>query len=261
VEQLARLTRVAPRFLEALESDDLSTLPPAPFTKGFIRAYCQMLGEPPDEALALYERSYGKQSSRAGTGVAAPRAFHDGRGRGAVLVSFVLLLIFGVALFAVTIALQSGRGDGVQQRASAPSDRGVPEQPVLRPAPSGEVPVPGAVLMSRAGEAPASVPVPSPPSPPPPAPVATVTAGAVPPYRLLARTTDTTWIRVRMEDGRSTEETVPAGEVREWVSNRRFVVTIGNAAGVTLALNGHVLPPLGRRGEVIARLVLPPEAR
>jgi len=80
----------------------------------------------------------------------------------------------------------------------------------------------------------------------------------VSPYRLVARTMEPTWLRVRTEDGRASEETIPAGEVREWISNRPFVVTIGNAAGVALELNGQKLPPLGGRGAVINRLILPP---
>jgi hypothetical protein len=82
--------------------------------------------------------------------------------------------------------------------------------------------------------------------------------GVASPYRLVARTQEATWLRVRTEDGRATEETIPAGEVREWVSNRPFVVTIGNAAGVALELNGQKLPPLGGRGVAIFRLILPP---
>jgi len=80
-----------------------------------------------------------------------------------------------------------------------------------------------------------------------------------PPYRLMARTTEATWLRVRTGDGRSSEETVPPGEVREWVSDRPFVLTIGNAGGVTFELNGRALPHFGKSGEVIARLVLPPD--
>ncbi len=62
---------------------------------------------------------------------------------------------------------------------------------------------------------------------------------------------------MRTEDGHTTEETVPAGQVREWVSDRRFSVRVGNAAGVTLELNGQKLPALGSSGEV-TNLVLPP---
>ena len=83
-------------------------------------------------------------------------------------------------------------------------------------------------------------------------------AGVNSPYRLVARTTEATWIRVRTDDGRTSEESIPAGEVREWVSNRPFILTVGNAAGVSLELNGRPVPPLGARGAVIPRLVLPP---
>jgi hypothetical protein len=47
--------------------------------------------------------------------------------------------------------------------------------------------------------------------------------------------------------------------MREWVSNRPFVITIGNAGGVSFELNGRSLPSFGASGTVISGLVLPPE--
>jgi cytoskeleton protein RodZ len=93
-----------------------------------------------------------------------------------------------------------------------------------------------------------------------PRPVTPATVEAPPgaPYRLVARTQEKTWVSVRTRDGRITEETIPAGEVREWTSNDPFVLTIGNAGGITLELNGRRLPSLGARGAVISRLVVPP---
>ncbi|PYO52219.1 MAG: DUF4115 domain-containing protein, partial [Candidatus Rokuibacteriota bacterium] len=38
-----------------------------------------------------------------------------------------------------------------------------------------------------------------------------------------------------------------------------FVLTLGNAGGVSLELNGRTLPPLGPSGAVISRIVLPPQ--
>jgi hypothetical protein len=43
------------------------------------------------------------------------------------------------------------------------------------------------------------------------------------------------------------------------VSNRPFVVTIGNAGGVSFELNGRPLPSFGASGTVISGVVLPPE--
>jgi cytoskeleton protein RodZ len=105
---------------------------------------------------------------------------------------------------------------------------------------------------------PATPPVPA-AAPPPSLDLAPGSVSA--PYRLVARTSEPTWIRVRTEDGRTSEETVPAGEVREWVSDRPFILTVGNAGGVSLELNGRTLPPLGPRGVVVPRLVVPPDAR
>ena len=77
------------------------------------------------------------------------------------------------------------------------------------------------------------------------------------PQRLMIRAMDATWIRVQPDEGRATAELLPAGASREWSAERRFLVTIGNAGGVEVALNGKVLPPLGPKGTVIQRLELP----
>src|SRR5206468_1272528 len=70
VEEIARVTRVSSTYLHALETDDFASLPVAVFTPGFVRAYCQALGEVPDEALALYERR-GDTSAPAAASVTA----------------------------------------------------------------------------------------------------------------------------------------------------------------------------------------------
>jgi len=48
-------------------------------------------------------------------------------------------------------------------------------------------------------------------------------------------------------------------ELRE-ARPRSLDVTIGNAGGIELTLNGRPMPPLGERGVVIRRLELPSQA-
>ena len=194
----------------------------------------------------------------------------DSKSRGAVLISFVLLVVMGAALYAVTIALQSGRDDTNATATPVAVTAPEPAQaPTPEPAPTGpaEAPQqPAAAQRPVAAQQPAAA---QPPKPQPqPAPLASgaqpptsASAAVASPYRLVARTTETTWIRVRTEDGRTTEETIPPNEVREWVSNGPFVLTIGNAGGVSLELNGRPVPRLGASGAVISRLVLPPEVQ
>jgi len=262
------------------------------FTRGFIRAYCQLFGVAPDEALALYDQREGappapppssarvaaaKRSGRpkpAATAAAGAVAdSEEPRRPGAVLISFVLLVVLGLALFAVTLMIQPSRD--TERRTAT---RSVPESRAPEPPVAVTSPAPATVPAAPVTPAPATTRPPAPVAPravesarpaaavgattPAPAPDATAAmATFTSPYRLVARAVEPTWIRVRTEDGRSMEETLPAGEVREWVSNRPFVLTVGNAGGITLELNGRALPSLGASGAVITRLVVPPETR
>ncbi len=301
IEELGRVTRVASRYLEALEADAHESLPAPVFTRGFIRAYCQAMGQSPDDALALYDGREVSLPPRVTLGTPPPPRETEKaiRARSAVLVSLALVLVLGGALFAVALVIQP-RDRGERMAASSPpASRS--ESPAATPVPSVATPVapptpPVATAPPSAPAAPASpspapvvAAVKPPTAPAPPAsPVASVqvlppaspqasaptpTVQAVPPpnldalagvsspYRLVARTNEATWIRVRTDDGRNSEESIPAGEVREWVSNRPFILTVGNASGVSFELNGRTVPPLGARGAVIPRLVLPPETR
>src|SRR5207249_498450 len=75
LDEISRSTRVPQRYLESLEVDDFATLPEAPFTRGFIRAYCQALHEPPDEARP------GHCAARAHASGVGPDTADTGRGR------------------------------------------------------------------------------------------------------------------------------------------------------------------------------------
>jgi cytoskeleton protein RodZ len=306
LDELSRTTRVASRYLQALENDAFGELPAPVFIRGFIRAYCQAVGESPEEALAYYDGRDGRAFQPPTRPLPPARTSGgDARARGTIVVSFVLLLVLGMALF--TVALVIRPGDRPERSTIEVRPDVAPTSPRSGPAPSppAGTPGPGPAATSTAppaGASPSPPVVPAPPaapaapaparsvppaaqsSPPGASPVAATSASAavrapaaaptVPgpsleglaasvsaPYRLIARTSDVTWIRVRTEDGRSSEETVPAGEIREWVSDRPFVVTVGNAGGVSLELNGRALPPLGPRGAVLPRLVVPPESR
>src|SRR5436190_19481779 len=130
LEEISRITRVASSYLEALESDRQSALPAPVFTRGFIRAYCQALGESPDEALARYDGREGGVPApprpAAPPSTPATTTESEARSRSAVLVSFVLLVILGMALFAGAAdpAGAGGAGGAAHARPGAVGDRG-----------------------------------------------------------------------------------------------------------------------------------------
>jgi hypothetical protein len=69
-----------------------------------------------------------------------------------------------------------------------------------------------------------------------------------------------TWMLVTI-DGRETRDVLlRPGETWEWRAQEGFVVTVGNAGGVELTLNGRPVSRLGEAGQVIRDLRLPAES-
>ncbi|HET6451695.1 MAG TPA: RodZ domain-containing protein [Spirochaetia bacterium] len=54
IEQVARETHVAKRFLKALEDEDFATFPGETYAMGFLRNYAEYLGLNPEELVAIY---------------------------------------------------------------------------------------------------------------------------------------------------------------------------------------------------------------
>jgi len=234
LDDIARSTRVGRRHLEALETDTWAELPAPVFVKGFIRAYCDFLDASPAEPLRLYQEASGEPVKALRVQHATTRAVPSRRA-GPLVVSVILFVALGASLFALRAGLKgSTRQAPPQTTASAPAK--VDPAPAPTPAPAATAPVaPGQ-------------PVPVPVAEPKP-----------PGQRLVMRAVEPTWIRVQVDEGQVAEELLQAGAVREWTAARRFVLTVGNAGGLELDLNGKRMPSLGAKGAVIQRLVLPQE--
>ena len=56
LDQVARETNIAKRYLEALEQDDYSVFPAEPYVLGFLRNYCEYLDLDPEEIINLYKQ-------------------------------------------------------------------------------------------------------------------------------------------------------------------------------------------------------------
>src|SRR2546428_2629963 len=159
--EIARTRRVARGYLESTGAAAFDALPDPVFTGGFIRAYCQALGEPPAEALAAYEGREGRTPQQAATARPGPATTRSGeaepRGRGAVLVSFVLLVVLGIALFAVALVINPrDRSERVV------ADRGGASRPA-RPA-GGPPPATATATAPTPAPAPAPATAPRPPA-------------------------------------------------------------------------------------------------
>ncbi len=266
LEDMARSTRVGIRHLEALEEERLADLPSPVFVRGFIRAYCSFLRESPEAALGHYQELAGE---RAATEAASPPPRpRNTRASSPVVLGLALLLVLGIGLAVLNLTVKrqpetpvvTTRMEPRATQAPAPTPAPAPPRAAATPPAQPPPPAPAAVPTR-----PASPPAPSPPAAAAPtapasptAPAPTVAPKAMPgSQRLVIKAVEPTWIRVQPDEGRIAEELLPAGASREWTADRRFLVTIGDAGGVELTLNGRSLPPLGAKGTVIRRLELP----
>jgi cytoskeleton protein RodZ len=255
LEDVSRATRVGKAHLEALEAEELSALPAPVFVKGFIRAYCEFLQANAAEALGRYQALTGERPSGAAPSAPAPLA--AGLGRGPIFVSVMLLVVLGAALYLLNSGLRGDSSPPLSSQAPAPSAPvAAPSAPEPAPAPPAPSALP-AVPPAKPEPVAAAAPRAETPTTPVAAALPLAPAPARGPQRLVVKAIEPTWVRVQMDGDRSVEELLPAGATREWSAEKRFTLTVGNAAGVTLELNGRTLPPLGAPGAVIRELALP----
>lgn len=233
LEAVSSASRIVPGLVRALEANRHDVLPASVYVRGFIRAYCDQVGVNAEEALRRYDAQVAAvQAPIPRPAPLAPRPAPTARRWRPAVAGGVLLVALGIA---VTLLLGRARQpDAVAARgpattASRPAVLAPPAAPTAPTTPAAAPP------------AAAAAPVP-PTTSAPPAPVERV---------LLMRAVDTTWVRVTPDGAPPTEETLSPGTVREWRSARRFRVTLGNAGGVELELDGRALSALGERGQVV----------
>jgi cytoskeletal protein RodZ len=58
LEEVSRITKIRPNFLQWLETDEFNQLPNATVAKGFIRNYSVFLGLNPEQVLAVFRRDF-----------------------------------------------------------------------------------------------------------------------------------------------------------------------------------------------------------
>ena len=264
LDDIARSTRVGRRHLEALETDTLAELPAPVFVKGFIRAYCEFLDSSPEEALGLYRAATGEPVPSHGT--VRPLQTSRSRLAGPLAITIMLFLALGVSLFALRLGMPSHKAmvptppPSVEEVKKVAPPAGAPAGAVVS-APSPQPSPPATVTPAPAPAVAAPSPSPALPADPapPPATVPSAADAKIVNHRLVVRAVEATWLRVQVDDGQVSEELLQSGAVREWSASRRFTLTVGNAGGVEIDIDGKRMPSLGAKGAVIQRLVLPQE--
>ncbi len=239
LEEIAQETRIGVRFLRAIEEEAFHVLPGGIFNRGFIRTYASRLGIDPEQSVAEY-KALVKEADVDETVLLNVSPETPERH---VLPIAVGCLVVLVVLFYV-FAREPGMPRGAPARSIATTEATAITGPAPTPQYAPETPAPVIRL------SPVTTPDPR------------TTQAEMPNYAtgvdVRINVLNDTWVSVQ-SDGEAVVEGVilGAGTTRRYSASEALELTIGNAAGLTLSINGREVPTLGGDGQVRVLTITP----
>ncbi len=225
------ITKIRVRYIQALEEEEYGILPGATYVKGYLRTYAKHLGLNPDDIIQLYSASV------------KPEAAPVYELSDMVVKSRPLwvrpLIIGSMAIVAIVLAFSIK--SWYQPEGNLPNSPYT--SPPLISAPDPETTAPSPTVPETPKNSPTDV-------------VASTQDGLT--AKLVF--TQPCWIEIKIDDQAPFQGTFAAGTSKEVKGIEKIeLVSVGNAGGLTVTLNGKVLPSLGKAGEVRRNVVLTKE--
>jgi len=256
LEQAAFKTRILYQYLKAVEDDNYEQLPAEVFAKGFVRSYARLLGLDELQILPRFDESGGQFYAKRDEREQLTRRVRE-EARRKKANKLIVAGMVSVAL--VVLLLVTG-----QDRNRARPRTEPPREPAP-PANSAQVIPPSQSEMptrletaarsesaAREAEQPASIEVERNFSPLLPL------EGIVPDGSKLVvevEAVERAWILVQADKDPGQQVMLSPGERVRWSAEEKIKLTLGNAGGVRVSLNGKLQGPYGARGKVVKDLV------
>jgi cytoskeleton protein RodZ len=241
IEEIAAATRIATRFLLAIENERWDQLPGGVFNRGFVRAVARYLGLDEENILAEYGLAAGdRQSVPIWTGT-PPAIAPDRPWLVWVLAAVAALVLIGGGWFAFR-RIAAWR---VSRHATSAG---------TTPSPAASAPVVVPAKVPAAGSTDATPDLSTEPSASPATSqfAAARAAGAAPEtpssFDLKVETGKTTHVTVEADGQQVFKGILPAGERRTFTALKKFTVSARDAGALLLELNGQTLAPIGPPG-------------
>ncbi len=273
LDQVGSITKLRVKVVEALENETWGDLPPAVFVRGFIRTYAKVLDLDGTELLHLHER-IAPLPAVTGKPVKVQHRSYKGR----FLLAVILVLVLGFVAYLLVEHL-SPSGERLIEEKQAVLESGKEKRDAVLtadqaqgggekdPSPAqGTAALPAAILPREAAIPPREAAIPPLEVERAPADAASAEAQALAPasatetqaetvspetYELKGVVLDETWVRIQIDNGGPKEYIFQPGARPQWKAREGFHLTVGNAAGIELELNGTKLKSLGKAGKVV----------
>lgn len=242
LRQIANATKISMGALEALERNHVSRLPGGIFSRAFVRAYAIEVGLDPEETIQEFVAQFPHDSVTAGhptsEHIEDSEALESHR---RMASAFLRLLAFSLPIAGVVLYYSACRPEPAAGPPSASRQASTVHAAAPQPEPA---------VAARAGS---SLEPGSPPAGPGGV-EATVPAAApvAATDRLLVGVSATgpCWVSAVVDGTPAIQRELRAGERQMLEVRRELILTAGNAAALTLTLNGEAARPLGKAGAV-----------
>ena len=256
LEQAAFKTRILYQYLKAVEDDNYEQLPAEVFAKGFVRSYARLLGLDELQVLPRFDESggqfYAKRDEREQL---TQRAREEARRKktNKLIVAGMVSVALVVLLLVTGHDRNRARPRVEPVREAAPSAN--PTQvipPSQSEAPIRPEPAARAESVAREADQRASIEVERNFSPLLPL------DGIMPDGSKLVvevEAVERAWILVQADKDPAQEVMLSPGERVRWSAEEKIRLTLGNAGGVRVSLNGKLQGPYGASGQVVKDLV------
>ena len=232
LRQIAATTKISPGALEAIERDDIKRLPGGIFARAFVRAYAAELDLDPERTLAEFLAQFPAADVDPDASIGDQRPERSRVLRTAAQAAVVLLPLAALILWAVL----GTRAREAQQQALTKT--------ASLPAPDATA---AAVIHPVSESAPGPEAVPAMHEP-----------GTI---RVVLTVKSDCWVSATADSRPVVERLLRVGESVELTATESIVLKAGDAAAVTMQINGETGRSLGRAGQAITTRIEPSNVR
>src|SRR3989440_7528194 len=252
VEEAAARTRILPQFLKAVEENNYARLPDEVFAKGFVRSYARILGLDEAAVIRKFDESGGEFYAKRAERETLRQQLEEEERRKKVNRNTVVGVV-GVALLLLFVLIGRDRDrserlpeseplpSASQQVPAPPPPPAEPAEPASEPAPRL---APGPLEVERNFSS--VLPL----------------EGIAPDDRkkmvLDVEAVERCWVKVQTDRAAPQEVLLNPGDRVRWKAQERMALTLGNAGGVRVMLNGKLQGPFGAPGPVGREILFTP---
>jgi cytoskeletal protein RodZ len=245
LEEIATATRIAPRFLRAIENEQWEQLPGGVFNRGFVRAVARYLGLDEESIVAEYALMMDDRPSVPVWTGRPPALPPDRPWLGWILAAVVVTAVVAGGWFAARriMAWRAARRAARSTMMAAPAFSGTPELSIVNAAPTlsreSDSNAPAGSMQSHSAE----------PNPGYSAPGAAAMPGNPALLVLKIKAEKKTKVTLDADTDELFSGTMQEGDIRVYSAKDRFDVSARDAGALLLELNGKTLAPIGPPGK------------